>query len=245
MLRINKFLIGIRPASRMFRVPSVVGLIIDAILAERGEKVLNDEYYTEVASNHDKSNYSLRNEEQGNILRIDLENVIFIKDYYSSKKQFNFKKVINEFSYIWKTINYYLKLKDVRRIGIVAEHQFEIDSQNVNEKLLHLLTNFDGFDLKHPAKFMLRFENRHPTKEGLAPDVDKSDFINVIYSIYDGELDQEHPAKKRINVNIDVQRYFSPLLTSNIPDEVMKLNGVLKKEKSKFEMFLKDRGIIV
>ena len=210
MLKVNKFLIGIRPASRMFRVPSVVGLIIDAILAERGGKKLEDEYYSEVASNHEKSSYRLRNEELGNILRIDLENIIFIKDFYVTGKQFNFKKVFDEFAYIWKIINQYLKLNDVRRIGIVAEHQFELEAQNINTKLVQSLTRFN--DLKHPAKFMLRFENRYPTKEGVAPDIDKSDFINVIYSIYDGELDAEHPGKGLINANIDVQRYFSPLL---------------------------------
>lgn len=242
MARINKFVIGIRPASRMFRIPSVIGLIIDSILSERGGKTLADDYFLEVASNHEKMNYRLRNDDLGNTLIINMDNIVFTKDYYGNEKQFNFKKVHSEFLHIWQIVNENLKIKDIRRIGIVAEHQFEEEETKSNKILVETLTPFEN--IKHPAKFRLKFENRHPTAEGLAPDLEKSDFINVIYDIYDSEEDADHPAKGSINANIDVQRYFSPLLKSNIPEQILKLHNMFQNERTKFETFLKNRGLL-
>lgn len=240
MMSIKKIAIGIRPSSRMFRIPSVIGLIIDTILSERGGKKLPDEYYSEISSNHEKASYRLRNETLGNTLIIDMEHILFVKNYYTIKKHSDIKDVFSEFSCIWQTVNEYLKVKDIRRLGIVSEHQFIVD--NTNKKLLDSLTCFQ--DVKHPAKFRLNFENRHQTAEGLAPDIERSDFLNVIYDIYDGELDVEHPQKGTVNANLDVQRYFSPLIKSNIPEEVAKLHKIFLKEQAKFESFLKDRELL-
>jgi len=243
MKQIKKFIIGIRPAAKMFRISTVAGLLIDSILAERGSKYLEDKYYSEIASNKEQDFYRLRNDELGNILKIDLTNIIFIKDYYDISKKFSFNKVISEFAHVWNTLNNIIDLKDIRRIGIAAEHQIETGQANVNKNLLKALTSV--MDLNHPAKFFLRYENRYPTIEGFAPDIDKSDFINVIYDYYDGERDVDHPNKNSFNANIDVQRYYSPLLKSNVIHEVKKLNKTFVTEKNKFDNFLKEKRLVV
>lgn len=244
MMRINKFLIGIRSASKMFRMTSLSGLIIDAILSERGSnKQIDDEYYTQIARNNETANYQLYNEKLGNVLKIDLDNVIFIKDYYNSSKTFNFNKALDEFRQIWTILNDILKLKDIRRIGIVAEHQIDIGEANVSKQLIKSLTTFNK--TSHPAKFLLRFENRYPTKEGIAPDIKKSDFVNVIHDFYDSELDTENPKKGALNANIDIQRYYSPLLKANVVEEVKKLNKTFIKETKSLESFIKEKGLIV
>jgi len=123
MIRINKFSIGIRPVSKMFRMTSLSGLIIDKILSEREfNKHLDEKYYTQIARNNETGNYKLYNKELGNELNLDLNNVVFIKDYYKSAKTFSLNKVLTEFKQIWTIVNDILKLKDIRRIGMVAEH---------------------------------------------------------------------------------------------------------------------------
>lgn len=244
MMQINKFLIGIRPASKMFRMTSLSGLIIDTILSERGSnKQLDEKYYTQIARNNETGNYQLYNEELGNVLKLDLDNVIFVKDYYKSTKTFSFDKVLTEFKQIWTIVNDVLKLKDIRRIGMVAEHQIDIGEANVNKQLIKSLTTFNKTD--HPAKLLLRVENRYPTKEGISPDIKKDDFVNVIHTFYDSEQDIENPQKGLFNANIDIQRYYSPLLKANIVEEVKKLKKTFVKETTKFESFLKERGLIV
>lgn len=244
MIRINRFFIGIRPASKMFRMTSLSGLIIDTILSERGSnKQLDEKYYTQIARNNETGNYQLYNEELGNALKLDLDNVIFIKDYYKITKSFSFDKVLTEFKQIWTIVNDILKLKDIRRIGMVAEHQIVTGEANVNKQLIKSLTTFNK--TTHPAKFLLRVENRYPTKEGIAPDIKKDDFVNVIHDIYDSERDTENPREGSFNANIDIQRYYSPLLKANVVEEVKKLNKTFMKETKKFESFLREKGLIV
>ena len=206
-------------------------------------RTIDEKYYTQIARNNETGSYKLFNEELGNVLKLDLDNVIFIKDYYNSTKTFNFNKVLTEFKQIWTIVNDILKLKDIRRIGIVAEHQIDIDKANVNKRLIESLTTFN--ETNHPAKFLLRFENRCPTKEGIAPDIKKSDFVNVIQDIYDSEFDTENPKKGSFNANIDIQRYYSPLLKANVVEEVKKLNKTFIKETKKLESFLREKGLTV
>lgn len=242
MIRIEKFVIGIRTSTRMFRVPSIIGIIIDSILSERGGKKLEDDYFLEIASNSEKNNYRLRNEELGNTLVISTDDIMFSKTYYKKPHNFDFKKIISDFTHIWQIINDNLKINDIRRIGIVAEHQVDISGNNPSNKLIESLTTFEK--PKHPAKFNLKFEDRYPTAEGLAPDIHKSDFINVIYELYDAELDTEYPKKSSVNANIDVQKYYSPLLRKNIPEEVVKVYKIFEKEKAVFLSLIKKRGLI-
>lgn len=244
MTRIKKFSIGIRPASKMFRMTSLSGLIIDKILSEReSNKHLDQKYYTQIARNNETGNYKLYNEELGNVLMLELDNIIFIKDYYKATKTFNFNKVCAEFKQIWGIVNDILQLKDIRRIGMVAEHQINVDETNVNKQLVEALTTLNK--TSHPAKFFLRFENRYPTKEGIAPDIKKSDFVNVIQGFYDSEVDMGNPKKGSFNANIDIQRYYSPLLKGNVVEEVKKLNKTFIKELKTFELFLREKGLIV
>lgn len=242
MKEINKFVIGIKPSQKMFRISSIAGLIADEVLATRGKKQITDEYYKEVSRNTEQGYLRLRNKELGNILQIDLENIIFIKDYYSLDTHFNANKVFEEFKIIWKAINDILKLKAIRRIGISAEHQIEINDNNATKKLIKSLTSIPSPD--HPAKFLLRFEERAITKEGAMPDFKKDDFINIIYDYYDSENDSENPKENHINANIDVQRYYSPLFEGNVADEVVKVKHIFDQKKNKFEISLKQKGLM-
>jgi len=76
-MRIMKFTVGIRPSQKMFRVSSLHGSLVDSVLSLRGSNSMDDEYYTEISRGADQGFIQLRNEDRGNTLRIDLDNVTF------------------------------------------------------------------------------------------------------------------------------------------------------------------------
>lgn len=241
MLKIRKFVIGVRPASKMFRVSSLVGEAIDAVLARRGIKPLEDEYYSEVATNIEQGAFQLKSENLVNVLRIDRDNVIFTKDYYNIDKVIDIEAAILEFAAIWSALEDILKIRDIRRIGFVAEHRIYEEKSNASAILMKTLTTIPP--PIYPAKFLLRYEERQPTAEGLAPDIKKSDFVNVITDYYDAEVDADHSERDAANANIDVQKYYAPPLSSNVVSEVRKLQKLFNKELERFNKYLASKGI--
>lgn len=241
MIQVSKFTIGIRPSSKMFRITSLSGSLIDSILELRGSKLIHDNYFSEVSRNQDSGGISLKDESGTNTLRIDLDNIIFTKDHYESEKKLNIETTLNEFHELWKVVNASLKIHDIRRIGLVAEHRFPTTKNNAGKLLLDKLTSLESHN--HPAKLTLRYEDRRLTKEGAIPDIKKSNFINVIREYYDSELDIDHPEDDNVNVNIDVQQYYSPLLNGSIFQEIIKLKKVFDEERTKLGKDLKSKGI--
>lgn len=241
-MEIKKLIIGIRTASKMFRIQSVGGVILDNVLSLRGKNGLVDEYFKEISISTDRFQYVLKNETLGNTLHMDTDGIVFTKDYYDKDAKVNMDKFISEFTVIWETINNGLKIEDIRRIGIACEHQIST-KDNPNAK--HMVETFTKFSQpKHQGKFILRFEERKETSEGFAPDIHKSDFLNILYDYYDGESDIEHSKKNTLNANLDVQRYFAPLLKKGCADEVTKLKRIFDAEHTKMKDKLKGMGVL-
>lgn len=241
-MKTDKFVVGVRTASKMFRIQSVGGVLLDNILALRSKGGLDEEYYAEVSISSDRFQYSLKNEKLGNILHLNTDGVVFTKDCYDNDVKVNSQKLLSEYSLIWEVINNALKIEDIRRIGIASEHQI---SAKDNKSCKHMVDTFTKFKQPaHQGRFHLRFEDRRMTKEGLAPDINKSDFLNVLYDYYDGESDAEHPNKNTLNANLDVQRYFSPLLKKGCFEEASKLLKIYESEKNNMQNMLKSMGVL-
>jgi hypothetical protein len=47
-----------------------------------------------------------------------------------------------------------------------------------------------------------------------------------------------------MNINLDVQRYYSPYFNGHVFDEVLVLNKTFQEEKERLESDLKKRGLI-
>jgi hypothetical protein len=216
--------------------------LIDAVLGCRGEKDIDEVYYSEVSRNVDSSVLLIRNVERGNFLKVDMENVIFIKDLYEIDRHFDLDKSLQEFRQIWNVINDILKLSNIRRIGMFAEHRFPYPSSTPSKILIEKFTKISS--PLHPAKFHLRYEDRTFASTIPTPNIKKDDFLNIIYDIYDGEMDASHPEQDQINVNLDVQRYYSPLLNGNVFDEVNKLKKEFQSQKTKFASDLTAKGLL-
>lgn len=242
MPAVKKFVIGIRPATKMFRMPGLSGAVVDALMAARGNKPLSDDYFSEVAQNPEQNVVSIRSDPKETELRLTHSDIIFLKDYYPTGKKFSFDDILSEFRAVWGITNEIVEVKDIRRIGIAVEFRFDSRTSNPSEELLKGLTGLacNGY----PDKFHLRFEQRSFEKNGGIPDRDKGDFYNVITDYYDATMDADHPAEKAFNANIDVQHYFAPLLNRHVVDEVLKLRKIVDDESQRFVDSLRKMGLI-
>ena len=83
-----------------------------------------------------------------------------------------------------------------------------------------------------------------PTKEGLAPDVAKSDFTNFIYTYYESSIDADAPEDNAINANLDYQRYYAPPLSSEVPAAVEKHFSDFERHWHDFSNQLSQMGLV-
>lgn len=239
MPHIRKFTIGILPFAKMFRVHGLGGAATDAVLKLRG-KSLPEAYFDEIGVNPERTAYRLSGGDQVNNLQISEESITLTKDYHESDGSFSFKKTLDEYKLIWPAIQSVLAVTDIRRIGMVAEYRYSVPHKHpsmwLREKLLPMQSTMVT------EKFLLRFEEREFAKDGIAPDPKKADFLNYIFQYYDSALDASHPAPGFVDVNIDVQRYFAPLLTGSVLDECVKLYRHFQSAEARVHDFMVTMG---
>lgn len=220
MKNCKQIVIGIQPATKMFRLSSLGGQVIDAILEKRDtSKILGADYYNSISSSASGNEYALTGVGNGNVLQLHQDNIVFKKSFYKSEKHFNFEKALEEFREIWKVVNKIMVVKNIRRIGIAAESRFSLIDPSMN--LLKNVTKLTVAD--HCDRFMLHYEKMRLATDGAVPDRKKSNFINVITDLYDSTLDTENPEEGCININVDVQRFYAPLINGDAADEALKL----------------------
>jgi hypothetical protein len=222
MPKVYKAVIGVKPVTKIFRVRSMGGELADAVLAARGSHGLSDDFYTNVGFSPANTAVRLNNDALGNVLLVDLENIVFTKNLYENGKQFDFDDFCSQFRAVWEVANSVLQVKNIRRIGYVAEFRFPVKNA-ASKHLLESLTKLNC--VGHADKFTLSFESRNLTDDGKIPDWDKGDFINVIRQLYDSAIDTENATPGFLNANLDVQRYYAPAFNGRVADEVMKLHN--------------------
>ena len=239
MAIVRKFTIGVQPFATSVRMHGLGGVATDTVLRLRG-KTLPDNYFSDIGVNAERTAYRLSSEDQTNSLQLTEDSVTLTKDYYDAKTSFDFKKVLEEFRVLWAAVDSALKLVDIRRIGMVAEYRYVVDAKNPSVWLRSKLTAIPTKSATD--KFTMRFEERAFAKDGGVPDQKKADFLNCIYSIYDSVSDANHPAPGFVDVDVDAQRYFTPLLNGNVGDEILKLHKHFEASQHKIDEFLLSQG---
>jgi hypothetical protein len=239
MAIVRKFTLGVLPFAKTFRIHGLGGAAVDAVLRLRG-KTLPESYFADVGVNADRTAYRVSSEDHHNSLQLTEENLTLTKDYYEGQQSFDFRKVLEEFRLIWTAVDSVLKITDIRRIGMVAEHRYSVENDKPG---LWMRTNLSTVPTSLATdKFMLRYEEREFASDGGVPDLKKADFINYIYTIYDSSSDVNHPRRGFVDADVDVQRYFAPLFSGNVGDEVLKLHKHLDPAVRRIDDFLKSRG---
>jgi hypothetical protein len=220
MPRPDKAVVGVKLQNKIFRVRSLGGVVIDAVLDRRGTGALSDDLFEQVGQKRDLGGVILSNRNLGTRLQIDESQVIYTEDYYESTRHFDFKTFHARFRDIWGAIQSVLHLRNIRRLGFVGEYQFPVTA-HASAMLLDKLAKIPSTG--HPDGFTLQFEDRSLGADGRAVDPEKGAFVNAIYSFYDSRIDAEHSNPDHINANLDVQRYFAPVTSENMADELLKL----------------------
>jgi hypothetical protein len=244
-VNIKKIVIGVRPATKLYEVWTNWGGVADAVIAGVAQRPFRKPNLfsgiAEVA--RPPGGMRLLSEDRSLSLSVSSEDIIYTRHTYSSAASLNVESANEEFSGLWGIVNSLLHIQSVRRIGIVAEHRLEADEPS--KILLEKLTRLPLTDLKIPTRLNFHFENRIPLPDGAAPDVETSDFINVIYALYDSVLDADNPTDKSINCNIDVQRYYAPSITGNdVTSELRRLKGQFDKQRHEYDDLLRGLGIV-
>jgi hypothetical protein len=239
MMKVQKATVGIRFSERIFRISTLSGNLIDDVFSLRRGPLTND-HFAAVGRDRQGNGFTMSNEEYGNYLTVDIENVTYTQDLYDSDRDFDFEKFFHEFGAIWAALDSQLQAPHIRRIGYVCEHR--IEDANASQSLLKALTPH-GNGQGYPAKFNLSFEVRKNTGHGGLPDPIKDDFLNLIYGYYDSSLDTSHAQDGAFNANLDVQRYYSPALKDKVLDEFRKVKGEYDKAAKQFFADLRKQGL--
>lgn len=228
-----KMSIGIRPARAMFRFSSLGGALIDEILTYTDKSKNSKKLFNHVEQGGDKSHFRLFGDNCS--LFVGTHDVQYSVDHYESKSSFEINTEIDRFISLFSTINTSLKIRDIRRIGMVCEYRTQSKTELPSRELLEEFTKFEP--VGYPAKFHLQFEHRHPILNSIGvPDFRTDDFWNIIESYYDGEMDADHSMVKQKNFMLDVQRYYNPLLEDKIDNAIRSL---AEKYSKQFDIFSK------
>ena len=244
MTHVRKITIGIQPIDKIYRVHSLGGAVVDAILGLR-LKELPEDYFEEVALAQGAQNgYKISGRKGENVLVFTESQLVFTRDYHESGSHFAFDKVAAEFRAIWTAANSVLQMVNVRRIGIVAECLYAVPHKSVSgwlrSRLLAAPFQAEGM---HSDRFTLRFEERELAKDGIVPDSKKADFLNAICTIYDNAHDDTHPSPGLLVLSSDTQRYFAPVISGRtVPEELLKLRKHYEASIGKFEQQLLNLG---
>ena len=241
MLPIKKFIIGIRPARKMFRVRSTWGDIADAVLDALDDKHLGSDYYTKIGTNDARDALSMSNPDTGNVLRVDFNNVVFSVNTYGAEHRVNTGKAFEQFEVLWRVVNAKLKMTDVRRIGIAGESRL-YDIDDPSKVLAEALTKIPA--TQFTANFHQVFEERTPVKTTGKPDFAKGHFMNRILTFYESTMDADFSEDDCINANFDYQHYYSPLLTRNVVGEAKIHFRDFEKRWKTFADEVKNLGLI-
>lgn len=243
-MHLHRFSIGIQFNERMFRLPSVGGEAIDAILKLRNTNSrIGSSYFSLVNMPLNITNeysFSLVDEKKENSLTIGQDQFLFKKTSSNAISALNIDKIIEEFEILWKTADKLISFGEIRRIGFVGE--FRINEKHVagaGSDLVECLTKFDKPE--NCSRFHLTFEDRKRNKNGAIADKDTDDFWNSIFSFYISDLD-ETPEKGKINANLDIQKYYNPAKTDPIK-ELKVIKNAFTDEKIKFKAKIKEMGL--
>lgn len=236
MMQIKKLTIGVQPAMKMFRLQSGWGGVLDAVFSAIGSNSLGEDFFTNVSVPPGRDQYQARNEEKGNLLTLTMDNIVFTKSFYEKDGGVNVEKFVSEFAALWAVIQKKLEVSNIRRIGMVAEHRVYEVKQPSERLMSALVTLGVQGDM---GKFSLNFENRFPSGSKNA-----QDFINVICQIYDSALDSEFAEADAVNFNMDVQRYFAPLLMRNEVDQFSILRREFEKRWRAYQDQLSKLGLL-
>ena len=241
---LNKVVIGILFNKKIFRLGSLSGSVIDEVLSlSESNKKIHRDYMTQFSTSIDPNNmYVKLKDDQGfNSLLIQPDQLVFSKKSSTNESAVSIEKTIEEFEILWKSANKILDFPGARRIGLVAENHIDAENKHsASNQLLETLVKFP--QPKHSGRFTLNFEDRELNSSGEIPNKETADYWNTIYTFYPSEADIDFPEDKKINANIDVQKYYNPAKKDPLR-EIKSVHTKFVQKKKDFKRKLNSLGL--
>ena len=238
----HRYVIGFKLNKKMFRLESLKGVLVDAILGLKDDGKLDEDFFSLVrtSTSDDNIHITITDNDNKNKLTISVDQFIFSKAADSAEAAAPIEKAISEFELLWKTADKILKFPSTRRIGFVVEYrQDEKSEKSASVDLVKSLLKFPITG--HSTHFNLRFEDRILDSDGNIPDKETADFWNIIYSFYASNID-ETPEDGKLNCNMDLQKYYNPAKSEPLK-ELRDVRKRLVNEKKRFKSELIKLGL--
>jgi hypothetical protein len=243
-MKLYRSTIGIQFNRKMFRLPSVGGLVVDQLLnGIEEESTLGVGFFTQISypnTREGEYSISLIDDKKNNSLSIFPNQFVFKKTDTIDGAAVNIEKTISEFKVLWKLVNQIIKFPETRRIGMVGEFVREEKSKDKGAlELLSALTKLDAPESS--KKFHLTYESRDLNSDGNVADIESDDFINTIYTFYLGGMD-ETPLPSSTFMNVDVQKYYNPAKKDAIR-ELNSMKSLFSKKENEFKESMRTLGL--
>ncbi len=235
-MKLYRLAIGIQFKEKMFRLPSLGGLVIDNILKLRNiDKLISEHFFTKISTSIAGSpEYTIifLDDKNENELTITHEQFVFKKTATNKISAINKENAIKEFEVLWKTANKILLFNETRRIGLSGEYRIKESTKKAGNQFLESLTKIDKKE--NCSKFQLLYETRESDIQNQIIDPVTSDFWNKIFTFFISE-NEENTENGSMNANLDIQKYYNPAKK----DPLREINNVLEKFKKEKEDFTK------
>jgi hypothetical protein len=241
-MKFHRIIIGIKLNTKMFRLSSLSGQLIDDMLNLRNtEKEISDDYFTKVSisPNPEDIHVSLTNEDNSHELLFRSSEVILRISAITSDTTVSTERAYKEFELFWKKADKLLHFPAVRRVGFVAELRAKEKTKNSssNDLMKALLKNGPN---NHSGRFHLQYEDQSLKANGEIQNPSTDDYWNTIYTYYSSDRD-ETPENNTINANIDIQKFYAPAKSGALA-ELRKVKERFTRDKTKFKKSLSDMG---
>jgi hypothetical protein len=113
-VRAKKVSFGVRPARAMFRVQTMAGEIIDAMLASMKLIGLDDEYFNKVHRSQDLTFFKLADSDSRRVLHVDSSNVVFTRDEYDFAGGIDLAEAMKDCEKVLKALDGQLQIRAIR-----------------------------------------------------------------------------------------------------------------------------------
>ena len=205
----KKYVLGLQFYERQNSICNNWGVITDQIMAMRGSKGVDSDYFTHVATIPDNAGAIINNPEKERELRVTTNDITFsVGLYYEKNSALSFADSFDTAKLFFSKLIKFIPFASIRRVGIVGEYRAVVNG-NPSE---YLFSKISIPAPVNPYGFICTYQSRRFDKNQSTPkNLDLVSFKNILFSYYDSSVDQK-PADSAINANLDVQEYFYPPL---------------------------------
>lgn len=238
MFSIKKLTASIRPARKIFSVRSEWGRIFDLAISLEGSKHFRDIKFSNFSEVSPEDRFTLSSPNSEIVFGLSSADISLTTHTYSSKAHLKIEDFQAQFESLWEIANKILHIQNIHFIGIVAEHRSSANEgggKRVAQKIPDVpITGSDTKAAFHIEEiFPLDSHNSATTSNRLV----------TVLDVYDSRMDTDHKEKDAVNINLDVQRIYTPSFNGDVKAEFGKHSYEFQKRWTGLKDSLRNSGL--